>query len=114
MYRTPNTFVLKKTNNVKKESVCDMRGLLSFLILWLLNKKPMNGAELAAEIEKRKGCKPNPGTIYPALKELERKKAIRIYSKQGKEKTYELTPLGNAELDLATNLFCKAFYDVFK
>ena len=95
-------------------SVCDMRGFLSFLILWLLKKKPMSGAELAGELEKRKGCKPNPGTIYPALKELLRKKAIEVHSKEGKEIAYSLTPLGKTQLDLATNSFCKIFYDVFK
>ena len=93
--------------------VCDMRGFLSFLILWLLSKKPMNGAELAREIEKRKGCKPNPGTIYPALKELARKKAIVAHAKEGKEKVYSLTNLGKEQLDLSVSSFCKTFYDVF-
>ncbi len=91
-----------------------MRGFLSFLVLLLLKKKPMTGAQLAEEIEKRKGCKPNPGTIYPALKELLQKKAIVIKSTNGKEKTYSLTPLGKEKLNEAKNAFCKTFYDVFK
>jgi len=49
---------------------CDMRGMLGFLILFLLSKKPMHGQEIADEIAKRKGEKPSPGTIYPALKNL--------------------------------------------
>lgn len=102
----PNTLMAK-------ESVCDMRGFLSFLILWLLRKKAMSGAELAKEMEARKGCKPNPGTIYPALKELLRKKAVKIQTQQGKEKIYALTPLGRERLDEATHSFCKVFYDVF-
>jgi len=44
---------------------CDMRGMLGFLILFLLSKKPMHGQELAEEIARRKGEKPSPGTIYP-------------------------------------------------
>jgi hypothetical protein len=52
---------------------CDMRGMLSFMILWLLTKKPMHGQMIANEIEKRKGIKPTPGTIYPALKNLNKK-----------------------------------------
>ena len=96
-----------------KSSACDMRGFLSFLILWLLRQKPMSGSQLADEIQKRKGCRPNPGTIYPALKELSRKKAIAVQSKEGKEKIYALTPLGRQELDHATEAFCKTFYDVF-
>lgn len=89
-----------------------MRGFLSFLILWLLHKKPMTGAQLAEEIEKRRGCRPNPGTIYPALKELLRKKAITIKSSTGKEKLYSLSSLGKEELHHSTELFCKTFYDV--
>lgn len=94
-------------------AVCDMRGFLSLLILWLLSTRPMSGAQLAREIEKRKGCRPNPGTIYPALKELVRKKAIIAHSKEGKDKLYSLTPLGRNELKLSLNAFCKIFYDVF-
>ena len=97
----------------KGHSVCDMRGFLSFLILWLLRKKPMSGAQLAEEIRARKGCKPNPGTIYPALKELLSKKAIVVDRQQGKEKIYALTPLGKTQAESAAQTFCKTFYDVF-
>ena len=53
-----------------KDNCCNMRGFLSFLLLFLLSKKSMNGQELADELEKRKGDRPSPGTIYPALKSL--------------------------------------------
>ncbi|HIH20416.1 TPA: PadR family transcriptional regulator [Candidatus Micrarchaeota archaeon] len=89
-----------------------MRGFLSFLILWLLNKKPMNGAELASEIEKRKGFRPNPGTIYPALKELTIKKVIIIKAGNGNRKIYTITPNGKEELEIAKAIFLKTFYDV--
>ena len=59
------------------EEMCDMRGMLSFMILWLLSTRPMYGQELANEIGKRRGDKPNPGTIYPALKELASRGMIR-------------------------------------
>ncbi len=97
----------------KHALVCDMRGFLTLLILWLLSKKPASGAELAREIEKRKGCRPNPGTIYPALKELQMKKAIAISARQGRQKVYHLTPLGEHHLEVSVNSFCKTFYDVF-
>jgi hypothetical protein len=32
---------------------CDMRGMLGFLILFLLSKKPMHGQEIADEIARR-------------------------------------------------------------
>src|SRR5215213_231630 len=53
-----------------RSDCCDMRGMLGFLILFLLSKEPMHGQALADEIAKRKGEKPSPGTIYPALKNL--------------------------------------------
>ena len=73
----------------------------------------MSGAELAKEMEARKGCKPNPGTIYPALKELLRKKAVKVHAQKGKEKIYALTPMGREQSDAAACAFCKVFYDVF-
>ena len=62
-----------------------MKGFLSYLVLWILSKKSMNGSEIAKELEKRKGSKPSPGTIYPALKELKEKGLIvsdenKVYS----------------------------------
>lgn len=95
-----------------KEDACDMRGYLSFLILWLLHKKPMAGSELAEEIGKRKGFKPNPGTIYPTLGDLAKRKAIS-FKAQGKRKVYTLTPKGKSMLAASVNQFCRCFYDVF-
>ncbi len=93
------------------DETCDMRGFLSFLILWILSIRPMSGSEMASEIEKRKGIKPNPGTIYPALAELTEKKAI-AFKNQGKKKVYTLTPKGKEMLKHSVNHFCKVFYDI--
>ena len=87
---------------------CDMKGFLSYLILWILSKKNMNGAEISKELEKRKGTKPSPGTIYPALKELKEKGLIIA----DKNKTYALTKQGKKGLSSACNFFCKIFYDM--
>lgn len=89
-----------------------MRGLLSFLILFLLSKKKMHGQELADEIGKRKGTKPSPGTIYPALKAL-RKAGLIEEQKEGKTITYSLTSDGKSELCVAKQRFCQAFSGVF-
>ncbi len=91
---------------------CDMRGLLSFLILFLLSKKPMHGQELASELGKRKGCKPSPGTIYPALKAL-KEGGLILEKKEGKAITYSLTKEGKLVLSDAKKQFCKIFMDVF-
>ncbi len=60
----------------KAPKCCDMRGMLSFLIMHLLSKKKMYGSEIADEIAARKGDKPNPGTLYPTLKYMEKKGLI--------------------------------------
>ena len=87
---------------------CDMKGFLSYLILWNLGKKEMTGSQLASELEKRKGTRPSPGTIYPALKELKEKGLI----KANKKKVYSLTKKGKKELGSACNCFCRMFYDM--
>ena len=86
---------------------CDMKGFLSFLILWEVSKKPLNGIQLSKALEKRRGHKPSPGTIYPALKELKEAKLILA----DKNKTYSLTEKGKLELHHSCKSFCCIFYD---
>lgn len=88
-----------------------MRGMLSFLILFLISKKKMSGKDISEELEKRRGEKPSPGTIYPALKSL-REGGLILEEKDGKEVYYTLTEDGKAELKDAKKYFCRAFSDV--
>lgn len=90
---------------------CDMRGLLSFQILYLLSKRPMHGDELAEELGKRRGEKPKAGTIYPALKELKERKLIQGI-KKGKTIVYTLTPHGKEAKKAALAYFCRCFGDI--
>jgi DNA-binding PadR family transcriptional regulator len=90
---------------------CDMRGMLSFLILHLLSKKRMYGGEIAQAIAKRKAEKPNPGTLYPALRYMETKGLIES-TKEGKVKYYKLTPAGREGLKKATDYFIQAYADI--
>jgi DNA-binding PadR family transcriptional regulator len=89
-----------------------MRGMLSFLILWLLSKRDMYGQELAKEIGKRKGTKPNPGTIYPALRELKKKGLIEL-KKEGRITNYRITEKGRKGIETACEYFCRAFGEIF-
>ncbi len=98
---------------MSKDHCCDMRGMLSFLILFILSKKEMSGKELSIELEKRKGGKPSPGTIYPALKSLRDNNFIKE-DKKGRSIFYTLTPDGKQALKIAKEQFCKAFTDVIK
>ena len=95
------------------DETCDMRGMLSFLILWLLSGRPMYGQELACEIEKRRGEKPNPGTIYPALKDLSSRGLI-MGKTLGRNTVYELTPAGRASLSKALEYFERAFGEIIR
>ena len=85
-----------------------MRGFLMYLILWVLHKGSMTGAEIAGELEKRKGKKPSPGTIYPALKEMNEKGLIS----RDKQKKYSLTKEGEKEMKSACSQFCRVFHDM--
>jgi len=84
-----------------------MKGYLSFLVLWILKSRKLKGSELADEIEQRKGSRPSPGTIYPALKELKK----QGYINSNKDKTYFLTSAGKKELAEGCKFFCSMFHD---
>ena len=87
---------------------CATKGFLSFLILWLVSKESMTGAEIALELEKRRGKKPSPGTIYPVLKHL---KEIEILSID-ENKRYTLTEKGKKTLESHLDSFIRTFYDI--
>ena len=91
---------------------CDMRGLLSFHILWMLSKRPLNGQEICEELKKRRGTKPTAGTIYPALKELQKKRLVKK-ERRGRSTIYHLTEKGKGELGTACQYFCNAYGEIF-
>jgi PadR family transcriptional regulator, regulatory protein PadR len=93
------------------DECCDMRGLLGFLVLFLLSKKPMHGQEIATELAKRRGEKPSPGTIYPALKGL-KEAGFLSEEKEGKIITYKLTSKGEKALEIAKKRFTRTFLGV--
>ena len=86
-------------------SKCEMKGFLSLFILWSLSKQNLTGAQIAEDIERRKGTKPSPGTIYPALKDLKEKGLITA----NKKKEYSLTKKGKEELQHGLQMFCTVF-----
>ncbi len=90
---------------------CDMRGLLTFQILWELDKEEMNGQQIAEKIAQRRGTKPTPGTIYPALKELKAGGLIKG-RRVGRQILYHLTPEGERGLKEASRYFLQAFGDI--
>jgi DNA-binding PadR family transcriptional regulator len=87
--------------------------MLSFYILWLLSKKPLNGKEISEELGKRRGTKPTPGTIYPALKEL-RVKGLVEMKRKGRTTVYTISDYGRKGLEKACRYFCSAFGEIFE
>lgn len=100
-----------ETDSCCPPGCCDMRGLLTFQILWELEKEDMNGQQIAEKIAKRRGTKPTPGTIYPALKELKKEKLIKG-KKVGRQILYCLTEKGEKGLADASRYFLQAFGDI--
>ena len=87
---------------------CASKGFLSFLILWLVRGEAMTGAEIALELEKRRGRKPSPGTIYPVLKHLKETNILNI----DESKRYSLTEKGHKALEAHLDSFIRTFYDI--
>ncbi len=90
---------------------CDMRGMLSFLIMHILSKGPMYGMEIAEEIAKRKADKPNPGTLYPTLKDMQKRGLVES-TKKGNTRVYKLTSAGRDGLAQAKEYFIQAYGDI--
>lgn len=76
------------------------RGDVRSSILTLLAEQPRNGYQLIQEIGERSGgrWRPSPGSVYPALQQLEDEGLIRSEEFEGK-KQFALTEAGQAALD---------------
>lgn len=85
-----------------------MKGFLSFLILWMIKKQSMNGADIATEMEKRKGRRPSPGTLYPVLKHLRDAGLVEM----DENKVYTITAEGERELETSIESFFNTFWDI--
>jgi DNA-binding PadR family transcriptional regulator len=92
-------------------STLDLRGLLSFWLLWELRLGPLLGAQLAERLAWRRGSAVSPGTLYPALASLGRAGAVRR-RREGRDTVYALTPAGRRELDRAAGCLRAVFQDV--
>src|SRR3954454_3751237 len=71
------------------------RGDVRAAMLLLLDEQPQNGYQLIQEIERRtEGVwKPSPGSVYPALQQLEDEGLVATAESEGK-RAYELTAEG--------------------
>jgi DNA-binding PadR family transcriptional regulator len=71
------------------------RGDVRAALLLLISEHAQNGYQLIQEIERRTDgiWKPSPGSVYPALQQLEDEGLVHTVEFEGK-RTYELTPEG--------------------
>jgi DNA-binding PadR family transcriptional regulator len=72
------------------------RGDVRAAALALLAEQPMNGYQIIQEIGERSGgvWRPSPGSIYPALQQLEDEGLIRAEAGDGGRRAYQLTDEG--------------------
>lgn len=92
---------------------CDMRGLLTFQILWELGKESLSGQQIAEKIAHRRGTKPTPGTIYPAIKDL-REEGLIEGDQDGREIFYTLTESGEKAREESARYFYQAFGNIIE
>src|SRR5918993_37912 len=76
------------------------RGDVRSALLVLLDEAPQNGYGLMQEVERRSGgmWKPSPGSVYPALQQLEDEGLVRSTELEGR-KQFELTDAGRAHVE---------------
>jgi DNA-binding PadR family transcriptional regulator len=75
------------------------RGDVRTAMLLLLHEEPRNGYQLMQEIEERSGgaWRPSPGSVYPALSQLEDEGLVRVEQVEG-GRTFVLTDAGRAHV----------------
>jgi DNA-binding PadR family transcriptional regulator len=69
------------------------RGEMKYEILEVLAEGPRHGYDIMIEIEHRRGLRPSPGSIYPALQMLEDGDFVTSEEREGK-RTYSITGKG--------------------
>jgi DNA-binding PadR family transcriptional regulator len=76
------------------------RGDIRAAALLLLAEEPRNGYGLMQEIEERSAgvWRPSPGSVYPALAQLEDEGLVRSVEHEGR-KSFELTDAGRTHVD---------------
>jgi DNA-binding PadR family transcriptional regulator len=76
------------------------RGDVRAAALLLLAEQPRNGYQIMQEIEQRSAgvWRPSPGSVYPALAQLEDEGLVRVEERDGR-RTYDLTDAGRAYVE---------------
>jgi DNA-binding PadR family transcriptional regulator len=80
------------------------RGDVRAAILALLTEEPSNGYQIIQEIAERSGgiWKPSPGSVYPALQQLEDEGLVEVHDEDGR-RTFRLTTRGREHVTIHTD-----------
>ena len=73
------------------------QGPLKITVMKLLSEKETSGYQLMKAMTEKIGWKPSPGSMYPLLADLSKKKMVQTRI-QGRQKLYRLTPYGKEVL----------------
>lgn len=81
------------------------RGLRYVILRILASRSPLTGSQIAEEVERMTWgfWRPSPGSIYPALAQLEAEGLIRVAKIEGPRKYYELTEEGKRLLGISSD-----------
>jgi DNA-binding PadR family transcriptional regulator len=74
------------------------RGDLKYAILAVLADGPRHGYDIMLELEQRRGLRPSPGSVYPALQFLEDGDFVTAAERDGK-RTFTITDAGRKLLE---------------
>ena len=96
---------------MRKPQFIDMKGMLSFYLMWLLSRRKLCSSEIIEELGKRRFDEPSPGTLYPALNALKKDGLVQS-ERDDKRVNYSLTAKGKADLDLAITYFKNVYGEV--
>ena len=81
------------------------KGMLRYIALKILEKKPMSGSEIVDRIQEYTDWRPSPGSIYPLLAHLQKEELIELYSDEEPSlKRFNLTEKGMQVLDEHRNM----------
>ncbi len=72
--------------------------MFDLVILGLLRKRPRHGYELKSRLLELGFARVSFGSLYPALRRLEKQGFIEALRQSGRRKAYRLTPAGEGEL----------------
>lgn len=86
------------------------RGLRYMILKILASRSPLTGSQIAEEIERVTWgfWRPSPGSIYPALAQLEAEGLIHVAKVEGPRKYYELTEEGKRLLGISSDYIKEA------